>query len=874
MNKLLIASLLALTCATAQAQPWMPRNTDSAVKLSDVIENYKKHPGLHLEDDDDRRDAKKENGKVIKESKDYLFQRWVWQWNQHLDENGYMVPPIVNWNEWRKYQETHQSGSASKTTATPANWLFEGPDSTDGGYSGLGRVNVVALHPNNPNVFFAGSAGGGAWKTTDGGHTWASLYSNLPTAGVSAIVINPLNPNTMYICTGDADGNDNYSMGVIKSTNGGATWSNTGLIWSATNYMWARSLIMNPRDTNMLILATSSAIQITRNGGNTWTSVRSGNFEQVLFHPTDTTIVYATDYGSSSSQIQRSTNGGVTWSTVTSFSGIGRINLAVSLASPNKVMALAADNSSSGLVGVYRSTNSGASFTPVFLNNSGSCDNNLLGFELGLPTTQCNGQGWYDLSIAVDPSNANNVIIGGINNYYSQDGGVTWQLATTWYGGVPGVPTIHADKHTLVYSPIDGTLFQGCDGGLYKTSNPLTGPWTNITNGMGITEFYRGAVANGVPWAIGGAQDNGTKMMNNGIYSDLTGGDGMQCQIDYNNPTTTWYTASQNGNIDKTTDGGATYQNISSAIPTSSTGIWLTPYILHPTNSSTLLAGIESVYTSPDQGATWFAMSPQFSTSSNVNFIAMSPANANYVYACVEDNTLHFTPDFGVTWNTIPTAIFTNNISRIAVEPKNANILWATFSGYGGTRVASYNHLTNTWTAHSGTLPNVPVNCIVIDSFSKTKYIGTDVAVFYMDTTMTDWALYNTNLPSVQVTDLNINYTHNELWAATFGRGMWKTVKKEIANEISIIPYAADVISVAPNPNRGSFAIHTNDRQLISNKVVARMISVDGRTLYQEELSFDNSGLLKINGNGLPAGNYICEVRNSRMTARCKIVVY
>ena len=878
MNKLFLATCLLSICTTVSAQPWMPKNNQRPVKLSEVIDNYKRQPTyLKEEEAEEKAAVKKTEGKAIKEGQDYLFQRWVYHTKQHLDEKGYIISPVKNWQEWEKYkarQKNKNGKEAYRTTSTTPNWVFQGPDSCDGGYSGLGRINFIACHPNNPNVIFAGSAGGGAWKSADGGNSWTSLYNNIPTLGVSAIAVNPLNANTIYIATGDADGYDNFSMGVIKSTDGGATWNNTGLLWTPTSYMWARSLIMNPRDTNTLILATNNGIRITHNGGTTWTNVHAGDYKQVLYHPTDTSIVYATDYESTSSQILRSTNGGLSWTTVTSFNTAQRINLAVSPASPNKVMALASDNANSGLMGIYSSNNSGLSFVPVYINDTSTCDQNLLGYDLGLPTTACNGQGWYDLCIAMDPANANNVIIGGVNNYYSQDGGFTWQIVTTWYSGVTGIETVHADKHHLVYNPLDGTLYEGCDGGIYKTADPLAGSWNNITNGMAITEFYRGAVANGVPWTIGGAQDNGTKMMNNGTYSDLTGGDGMQCRIDYDNPTTTWYTASQNGSINRTTDGGANYFDISSAIPTTETGIWITPYILHPQISSMMLVGIEKVYSSSDMGSTWVPISPQFSTTDKVNHIAMSPSSDNYIYATVEDNTLHFSPDYGVTWSVIPTALFTNSISRIAVEPKNKNVVWATFSGYGGARVASYNRVTSSWTMRSGSLPDIPVNCIVIDSFSKTKYIGTDVAIYYMDSTMTDWALYNTNLPSVEVSDLNINYTSNELWAATYGRGMWKTVKKEYPTEISIVPYSAEVITVAPNPNRGAFSITTTNKKLIGNHVTVRMISMDGRTLYQDDLTFDNAGVLKMNTRNLASGNYICEINNTQITARCRVIVY
>ncbi len=869
MYKFIFASFLALSCFSLSAQPWMPKD-NKRVKLSEIIENYK--PADSKEEERERH----EHGMVEKEGPEYLFQRWVWHQQQHLDQDGYIVAPLTTWQEWSKYlvnEERKKAKGLSKTTATGANWVFQGPDSCAGGYSGLGRVNTVAFHPTDPNIIYAGSAGGGTWKSLDEGHHWTPIYGNLPTLGVSAIVVNYLRPNTLYVCTGDGDAGDNYSMGVVKSYDGGATWNTTGLLWTPTTYMWCRSMVMNPLDTNMLVLATNTGIFITRNGGTTWTNVHAGDYKQVLYNPADTNIIYATNYAGGSAQVLRSTNAGISWTTVTSFANAQRVNIAVSPADPTIVKALVADNATSGLMGVYGSNNSGASFTPLYVNDA-ACSKNLLGFDLGLPTTTCGGQGWYDLSIAIDPANANKVIVGGVNNYYSADGGLTWQIVTTWYGGLPGVQTVHADKHCLAYNPRDGVLYQGCDGGLYNTVDPLTGVWNNITNGMGITQFYRNAVANGVPWSIGGAQDNGTKMVNNGTFSDLTGGDGMQCRIDYENPTTIWYTASQNGSIDRTSDGGATYDNISGAIPTSSTGIWITPYIIHPLVSANLLVGIEKLYSSSDLGASWVAISPQFSTSNNINHIAMCPTDGNYIYLTLEDNTLHFSPDYGVTWSVISTSAFGNNISRIAVEPKNREVIWVTFSGYGGTRVASYNRLTSSWTAHNGTLPNIPVNCITIDSFSKTKYIGTDVAIYYMDTTMTDWALYNTNLPSVEVTDLCINYDNNEIWAATYGRGMWKSVKKEHPDGISIVPYVADVINVAPNPNRGAFTVTATSKKYFGQNVTMKMISTDGRTLFQDNMTFDATGALKVNAKNLLPGNYICEVTNNNLAARCRVVIY
>jgi len=869
MKKLLLA-LAAMAAISVNAQPWMPAGHHGPVKLQAVIDSYKNN-NHRLEIEDDIEESG--HGKTEKEGKDYLFERWSWFWGQHLDLNGNIVSPVRTFEEWKKYTAAAAKKADRTTAGVPANWIFQGPDSCNGGYAGLGRINRIACHPTDANTVYVGTAGGGPWKTTDGGHSWTALYNNLPSTGVTDITINPLNANTIYVCTGDADGYDDFSMGVMKSTDGGTTWNTTGLIWTATDYNWARSLIINPQDTNTLFLATNIGVMVTHDAGASWSTVYSGDFNQVLYNPADTNVIYASRYSDgtlASSQVARSTDGGLTWAVTTSLTGAQRIALAVCPAAPTIVKAVASD-SNSGLLGIYSSTDDGGTFAPLFEEDAG-CTKNLLGYDLGLPTSTCNGQGWYDLCIAINPTDPSKVIVGGINNYYSTDGGSTWAIVTQWWDGLVHTETVHADKHHLVYNPLDLSLYEACDGGIYRTTDPANGSWNDLTNGMGITEFYRNAVDNNVPWCIGGAQDNGTKMINGPTFTDLTGGDGMLCRIDPLAAATTWFCSYPNGSIDMTVDGGATYGNITGGVPTTSTGDWITPYWVDGTADNILLLGIDQVFISWDQGGTWNPFSPVFVPGYNINNIVMTYTCDSCIYTASDNNSIHITKDFGATWHSVP-GIPSGNISRIIADPKDANILWVTFSGYGGTKAASCDLTTFHWTLHNGTLPDVPVNCITIDSFSGTKYIGTDVAVFYMDTTMTDWALYNTNLPAVIINDLNINYTTNELWAATFGRGMWKTGKHEAPNEVSIIPYAADIITVAPNPAHGSFTISTGNNDLKNAQVQISLIAHDGKTVLRNEGTFSGGSLSVATGNVAP-GAYICQVTGGNVTARCRIILY
>lgn len=876
MKKIVTAAAMLLLPVAMYAQPWMPR-TNTPVKLADIIQAYEK-----ANPDHNRVMEKEENGKVEKEDKDYQFQRWAWYYKNHLDENGYIVSPMRMYANWDNYLQA-AGNKANKTTGannTP-NWVFQGPDTSSGGYAGVGRINAIGFHPADPNTFIIGAAGGGAWRTTNGGHTWLPLYNIMATLGVSDIDYNPHNPNTIFICTGDRDGGDNYSVGVLKSVDGGNTFTTLNPTWNPSLYYTANCLAISAADTNTMMLASNQGIYKTTDGGATWTQEVSGDIKQVVYNTSNANIIYATGYiwniNGNDAEIYRSTNGGITWTALTTVSNSNRVAIAVTPQNPNIIQALFSNSSDNGLNSIYTSVNGGTTFTPTFIGDP-NCTNNMLGWDNGLPTSGCGGQGWYDLCIAINPTNSNEVVIGGVNTYYSENAGISWDIATQWYSGNQGVPTAHADKHFLGYNPAaPTTLYEGCDGGIYKTTD-IANTWTDLTNGLGITQFYSNAVDNGVPYVMGGAQDNGTKMVNNGAYIDIAGGDGMDCLIDYFDPTNIWYVSYPSGSIDRTVDGGINYTNISSNIPTQPSGDWVTPYIMHPNINSVLLAGYDQLYYTADQGDTWSSISPQLNPGNNINHIAISRKNPNYIYMVYDNynnnqNTLFYSPDFGGTWNNINITLGNESISDLAVDPKDEKKLWVTLSGYGAYKAALYNVATNTWTSENGNLPDVPMNCIVIDSMTRTMYIGSSTAVFYRDTTMTNWALYNTGLPSAEVEALNINYTTGELWAATFGRGMWKTIKHETPAGIKNITANHDVISVAPNPNNGSFTITSADKGLAGKTVMVKILSMEGKAVWQRQAQFDGNSKLKITTTGLPKGTYNCQLTGKGIQATTSVII-
>jgi hypothetical protein len=869
MKKLSLLIAFVAVGNLLSAQPWMQTDKKGLIKFSDAVANFPKH-----EKDEEEKERERKNGsKEIEEDEEYHLGRWEWYWRQHLDDNGYIVPAGRGIQEWHSFLEK-QKNTAARTTTTASNWIFEGPHTTESGYGGIGRVNVVAFDPVDSNTVYVGSAAGGTWKTTNGGATWTCLYSHLPSLGVADIKVNPLNRKTVYVATGDGDGGDDNSTGVIKSYDGGLTWQTTGLTWPLDGYYQARSLVINPQDTNKLIVGSDVGIHKSNDGGVTWTVVATGDYRQVLYNLWDTSIVYATKTAGSAAQIMRSSNGGLTWTLAFSVPSSGRVNIAVTPANPAVVKAIVA-NSMSGLDGIYSSSDNGLTFAPVFLNNS-ACANNLLGYELGLPSSSCGGQGWYDLCIAVDPYDEDKLIIGGVNHYYSTDGGYGWTLANQWYGAIWDVETVHADKHWLGYSPLTHAIFASCDGGIYKSYAPVTGKWIDLSNGLGITQFYRNAVDNGVNFCLGGAQDNGSKKVVGGTSTDLTGGDGMQPLINYGDPANTFYCAYQNGSIDMTTNGGVTFNSISNTLPTP--GAWITPYLLHPTDPLTMLAGYKAVYMTVDGALSWYPISPEFDPNSNIEVLVQGRNDPNTIYLVQPNYTayksvIRYTTNMGASWNTI-TNPFTRYISDLTVDPSNANKIYVTLSGYGVGKVYSYDITSPAWVNMSTGLPDLPVNCILIDTAVKTKYIGTDAAVFYRTDTMTSWALFNNNLPGVHVNDLNINYTTNEIWAATYGRGMWKSVKAEVPTGIATHPALANVVSISPNPCHGAFTIHSTGVSFRNASVNVRLVTTDGKECLKTTGTFNTSGELTVDVDNIPVGFYICEVSSGSTVARNKVMIW
>ncbi|MCB2195626.1 MAG: T9SS type A sorting domain-containing protein [Bacteroidetes bacterium] len=802
-NTLLCITVFLFLVVNSKAQPWLPELEEAATQKSELTfyeiqkivndyyssENFEK--GYYYIDGD------KQKAPGWKQ-----FKRWEWYWDSRVELKTGAFPKTSATTEWNDYI---QNKDAEKSVS--GNWVSLGPDVSVGGYAGIGRINCITFHPSDTNTYWVGSPSGGLWETTDDGQSWMVLTDENTVLGVSDIAVpsDYESSQTIYIATGDRDGGsvwtlggahyyDNHTIGVLKSTDGGANWSATGLTYNTNDIEIIGRLLIDTTDNQTLFASTYNGIYKTTDGGANWNQKLTTNYViDMEFKPGDPTTIYASTNYSNNPKIYRSTDGGDNWTTVATFgSGSRRVELAVTPHGPDYIYAIVS-NTSGGLYGIYKSRDGGDNFELVF--DGDETNHYLLNYYSDGSGDGNTGQGNYDLAIAVAPNDTNTVYIGGINTWKSEDGGYSWTINNMWtaYSGYNFVnaPVVHADKHVLSFR--DSTaLFEGNDGGIYKTNNEGAN-WTDLSNDMTISQLYRiGLSESSENLIIAGLQDNGTKVYNNGSWSDVKGGDGMECIID---PTddNIQYGTYVNGEIERTTDGWTSSANstiISDNISDADGGWWVTPYLLDPNNNQNLYVGYNDVWKSTDGGDNFTQIS-SINSGDNLRSMDMSPANSNVLYVA-DKSTIWKTDDGGSTWNDVTGSLPSSySITYITVKETSEDTLWVTFGGYDANRVYESTDGGATWTNISAGLPNLPVFSIiqnkqVTDSISL--YVGTEMGVFVKNGN-DNWQAYNDGLPNVMVTELEIYYNQSvpedsKLRAATYGRGLWES---DLYNDPDII---------------------------------------------------------------------------------------
>ncbi|OQX98948.1 MAG: hypothetical protein B6I20_10495 [Bacteroidetes bacterium 4572_117] len=775
--KKIIVFLLLFSAINLHAQQWMQgidkqKKTKGEVSFYDIQKAFNKYW--------EGKDIKKKS--VIKGKGYKPFKRWEAFMIPRVYPSG-ILPAGKTWDAIQKKKKL------KVYTKAQANWTHLGPDDVPldnyNDPSGAGRINCVAYHPTDANIIYTGSPSGGFWKSTNGGADWATTTDELASIGISDIVVHPENPSTIFVATGDGDAGDTYSIGVLKSTDGGANWESAGLDWNTNNYVRIRRLLINPDNADTLIAATNAGIYRTADGGSNWSNVQSGHYKDLEFEPGNPEVVYAARYGSSNAKTYKSTDGGVSFTEITpaalDIDDVYRLELAVTPANSSYIYALYCLSSDNGFHSLWQSTDNGANWATV----TTSADINLLGWDTD--GSDDGGQGWYDLTLAVSPSEADEVYVGGVNLWKTTDAGTTWNLNGHWYGG-GGAPYVHADHHYLGYSP-SGVLFNGNDGGLYKTSNGGT-LWTDISDGLHILQIDRMGISQSNDYvSLVGNQDNGTMKGTSTSWTQIYGGDGCECIVDFTDADVV-YASYIRGDIKRSTTGGSGWVTIKPS--GADDGAWHTPYIMDYNDNRTLYAGYSDVYKTTDRGDNWTKISTDLTGGDNLNQMAVAPSNSDYLYVTTGTG-MWKTSDGGDNWSTVDlTDIGSSYVTYIAISYSNPENIWISVSGYSDGNKVFYSSNSGTdWTNFSTGLPNVPTNCIVYQKESNDLlYVGTDIGVYYREATMTEWADYGQGLPNVVISELEIQYSAEKLRAGSRGRGLWESGIVESSANVPLVSSA------------------------------------------------------------------------------------
>jgi photosystem II stability/assembly factor-like uncharacterized protein len=724
-----------------------------------------------------------------------------------------------------------------------------------------GRISDLAVHPKDKKTWYVGVAAGGVWKTTNAGTTWTPVFDNEASYSVGAVVIDPKNPNVVWVGTGENNAQRavNYGDGVYKSVDAGRTWTNVGLKRSEH----IGKIVIDPRNSDVVYVAAQGPLSVkggdrglykTTDGGRTWKQVLSGGtwagVSDVVLDPRNPDVLVATTWqrvrrtygyvaGGPESGVWRSTDGGATWKR--SQAGLpndelGRVGLAVSPVNPDVVYAILEAANDRG--GFYRSRDGGVTWERM---------------------SDYNTTGLYYSEIFPDPADVDRVYAVDVRNMVTDDGGRTWRPV--------GERDKHVDNHVVWVDPADvDHLLIGCDGGLYESFD--RGQTYKYFANLPLGQFYRVDVDNATPFyrVYGGTQDNNSVGglsrtrsnvgVTNAEWFVTAGGDGFVSKADPKDPNTV-YAESQHGNMQRFDLRTGESVNIVPQPEPGEPGLrwyWDSPMIVSPHKNTRLYFGAQRLYKSDDRGDSWTPVSPDLSrgidrdklrlmdrvwsidavarnTSSSffgaIVAVGESPLKEGQLWIGTDDGTIQVSEDGGAHWSKterFPGVPDTTQVARVTPSRHDARTAYAAFDGHMSGDYKPYvlktTDLGRTWTPITGNLPQRGTVYVVIDDPKDANilYAGTEFGLYVTRDGGATWSRLRGGLPTIQVRDLVIQEREDDLVVATFGRSFYvlddlaplRALTREVtAREGSLLPVRRAPLYVPSN----TFAGGTNGSQ-------------------------------------------------------------
>jgi Secretion system C-terminal sorting domain len=830
MNKKLLIFLISTNLIFAQYNPdapWMQAlgSKNGTASLAEMKASFD--------------DYWKTHDPNIKGSGHKPFMRWYTNLENQIKKDG----TFENYDDLMQAFNQKKQNRNFQTTAITSAWTpLHGTQSyinTGSWSSGQGRVSCVTVDPSNANIIYVGTPAGGIWKSIDGGLIFVPLSDELPQIGVNSIAVDPNNSNIIYITTGDRDGGTTSSEGIWKSIDGGTTWSLTGLTKTMTGSA-CPEIYINPTNSNMLWCATNNGVYRTINAGTTWTkTLNVVGTRDLKLKPNDPTVIYA----STATILYKSTDSGATFIQVGT--GLpatgGRMAIAVTAANPEVVYALSV-TSANIFQGIYKSIDSGANFATINTTST------------GIASTQA----YYDMALTVSPTNANEIFTGFLNIWKSIDGGVTMTQVNNWSSPSSASYT-HADIHFLRY--YGNKLYCGSDGGVYVSSNAGVN-FTDLTKTMQIGQPYKIDVANSNSnKIIAGLQDNGGHIYNGTRWQNFYGADGMDVCISPMDSNLSYGFVQYGQSMYRSTTGGASGGFVCNA-PTAETGTndtggnWVTPMAINSLGE--VYAGYGSLYKLV--GTAWVLQNTTSFGTGNVELVEIDPSDNNIMYV-INGTQLYKSTDKGITFTLIHTAAST--IVGFTVHSANSSILYYNTSAQvmksinGGTAFTAF---TNTG------MPAISRTCIAHQNNAvNSLYLGTTLGVYYIDDTLSAWTPFETALPNVKVTDLEINIVDNNITAGTYGRGVWRST---LPVTLASTEFEHNNFVIYPNPSIDIFNVKIGDIQ----PQIIEVTDMFGKIVFnQNEFDYSNEEI-QINLSNFSKGVYFIKIATAEKSVVKKII--
>ncbi|MGC1934893.1 MAG: hypothetical protein WA681_07725 [Candidatus Acidiferrales bacterium] len=707
-----------------------------------------------------------------------------------------------------------------------------------------GRVAAVAGVPGDPNVYYVGAGGGGVFKTVDGGLSWKAIFEHAKTASIGAIAIAPSNPSYVWVGTGEGNIRNDVidGGGVYFSSDAGNSWKFMGL----ADTQQITDILVDPSDPNTVFVGAlghtwgpnaDRGVFKTTDGGKTWKKVLFVNdstgvadLEMAAGNPN---VLFACMWqfrrypwtlmdGGPDSAIYRSTDGGDTWQKLTK--GLpdgpwGRSAIAIAPSNPDHIYALI--GAKHGML--WQSTDMGDSWTSV--NDSHALD----------------VRAFYFSKLVVSPNDENKVYFLSFNMMESTDGGKTAFVADRG---------VHSDHHTMWIDPTNpNRIIQGNDGGVFLSTDGAK-TW-NFLDGLPIEQFYMVSASSQEPYSLcGGLQDNSSwcgpssdvsrGRVTGPAWYTVVGGDGEYAVWAPSNPDIV-YSDSQNGSIERLDLKTHLSQSIRPYLPgveeTNPADLkyrfnWTSPIAVSPTDANEVYIGANAVFKSMDGGKTWTAISGDLTrndkskqviaggpvqhdisgaeTYDTILTITLAPTDPKVIWVGTDDGLVQVTRDGGKTWTDVAKNISGApewaRVYQVGVSPFDAGTAYVTYDAHELDNRGVYVYRTEdygaTWQKITDGLPDGSPAHVVREDPNKKGFLvsGTDTGLYYSTDRGDHWQPLKSNFPTVTVMDVQFVKNTHDLAVATHGRGIFVLDNIRPIEEMTPEIQASDFHFFTPGP--------------------------------------------------------------------------